>query len=502
MLSSEAQAWARALEADRGDAQLALLRDGSPRAAIEGTRLPEFFAGRVPLCFRDPAPARMLPALRAMGGKSPTLGQSSAWIERCWPELFERIATLLTGLIPVVHGELESAGESGRLACCSGPDRARPGVVFATVDHPLTLANALVAEAAHLELARLGLSDPHARLGEALAAVHVLELAVRGVEHWATLPEPLRIDASIVLDHARRSLADVLVRLATSHAEPPLIAALQARAARTLARAGGPRSLPRLSRAEFAELERLPDHPLCIEGVVASWPAFASWTPALLRDRYGDIEVRVRRGYEHAPRSLRLADFIDALGERSDWYLIDWGFEHVDPRLLDDYVVPSLFRSWHMELPESERPGLRSIYLGPPGSGSRLHVDVMMTAAWNALIVGRKRWMFAAPEQAAALGHGMVDAFAPDLVRYPEFASAEWFDHVQSPGELLYTPSGWWHQVANLEASLALTENFVNQHNYRAVLECPWDREHEDLREVGAALKRSILRALERNRLA
>ena len=34
----------------------------------------------------------------------------------------------------------------------------------------------------------------------------------------------------------------------------------------------------------------------------------------------------------------------------------------------------------------------------------------------------------------------------------------------------MFTPSGWFHAVLNVEDSIALTENFVNETNYLFVL--------------------------------
>jgi oxalate decarboxylase/phosphoglucose isomerase-like protein (cupin superfamily) len=36
---------------------------------------------------------------------------------------------------------------------------------------------------------------------------------------------------------------------------------------------------------------------------------------------------------------------------------------------------------------------------------------------------------------------------------------------VQRPGDIIYTPSNWWHQVRNETCTLALTENFINETN-------------------------------------
>jgi hypothetical protein len=41
---------------------------------------------------------------------------------------------------------------------------------------------------------------------------------------------------------------------------------------------------------------------------------------------------------------------------------------------------------------------------------------------------------------------------------------------IQEPGKIVYCPGNIWHAVWVLEPSLALSENFINEHNYKNVL--------------------------------
>lgn len=49
---------------------------------------------------------------------------------------------------------------------------------------------------------------------------------------------------------------------------------------------------------------------------------------------------------------------------------------------------------------------------------------------------------------------------------YPMLAEDERpLEMVQHPGEVVYVPSGWWHIVLNLEETVSVTQNFVDQAN-------------------------------------
>ena len=60
-----------------------------------------------------------------------------------------------------------------------------------------------------------------------------------------------------------------------------------------------------------------------------------------------------------------------------------------------------------------------------------------------------------------------VDAFNPDLKRFPKFAEAKAIEFDQHPGELLMIPTGWFHQAYNGEETMAVSSQVMNINNYK-----------------------------------
>ena len=233
-----------------------------------------------------------------------------------------------------------------------------------------------------------------------------------------------------------------------------------------------------LSRDEFMEKYGVPRKPVAILDETKDWKAMSLWTFDFLKSEYGLVEVKVRN-LNGEVQTITMGDYIDYInapnGRKTIFLEEGWNFADLHPELLTDYSAPLYFNNWLDRVPinKRRRSCWRWFFIGPQGSGSSMHTDTMDSSAWLTITKGRKKWIFFSPEDEPYLYEGKVDAFNPDLDKFPLFAQASPIHYTQHPGEIVYIPSLWWHQVLNETDCIALTENFVNETNsdlFRAYL--------------------------------
>ena len=64
-----------------------------------------------------------------------------------------------------------------------------------------------------------------------------------------------------------------------------------------------------------------------------------------------------------------------------------------------------------------------------------------------------------------------VDLMDPDFEQHPRLDGALVYEAVLEPGDVLFIPEGWAHQALNMEWSLMISSNYVDQHNRPEYLE-------------------------------
>ncbi|MBX2968305.1 MAG: cupin-like domain-containing protein [Cyclobacteriaceae bacterium] len=226
------------------------------------------------------------------------------------------------------------------------------------------------------------------------------------------------------------------------------------------------------SANEFSASNGLASYPLKITNVMTKWRLASLWNYDYLGNAIGTHDIFVAEQKNDPPTFFKttLSTFIQQVRSNEEGIQYSHFSHHLNSSLVLDYEIPEYFSCWYKKLPKSEQKLILSwIYMGTRYSYSSLHVDVYGTSAWNGVIIGKKMWLFYPPDQRSVLYNGEVNPFKPDYKRYPAFQEARPLVCIQSANEIVYTPSGWWHCVMNLEPGFALTENFINAINFEQV---------------------------------
>jgi hypothetical protein len=239
----------------------------------------------------------------------------------------------------------------------------------------------------------------------------------------------------------------------------------------------------RLSRQEFLENYYAKNTPVILTDMMDDWPAMSLWSPEYLKTKYGNVQVEIQSNRNSDPdyeincvqhkKIVKLSEYVDMVvsgGESNDYYIVanNSNLEREELKgLLDDiHMFPEF-------LDESDTKARVFFWFGPVGTITPLHHDPLNLMM--AQVYGRKRWRIISPEQTPLLYNyvgvfSKVDCENPDYNRYPLFKDVNIIETVLEPGELIFIPVGWWHQVKALDISISLSfTNFVfpNQYNYK-----------------------------------
>ena len=239
----------------------------------------------------------------------------------------------------------------------------------------------------------------------------------------------------------------------------------------------------------------VPGKPVLVDELLDQWPARTKWTRSQLLKLHGHRTVELSRSgdsivtenvysgnlldrllseMQHllgkqrvvsATRSINISQYLDLLDHdasnasdqtsRRALYL----FKKRNPlieHLSSDFVPITYFHQRNngiFDYPVDRRATNAIFYLGPQGSGTGFHVH---SAAYNALIYGRKRW-FLLPPRVPAVKDNSEGAWSEklsdqNLNRLPVRPLV----CDQMAGETLYVPEGWQHAVVNIEPSIGI----------------------------------------------
>lgn len=195
-----------------------------------------------------------------------------------------------------------------------------------------------------------------------------------------------------------------------------------------------------------------------VKNVSKGWDLQAS--TVLANENLRDIEVPVDEPGKDR-RTMRLAEFFE-LARTSTVHLKDWHLDRVG-ELGSMYSVPVPFQDdwlnfyWQVVSPQfSDSAGAPEddysfCYVGSNGTKTALHHDVVLSYSWSVSLCGKKKWTLWRPGEE---GNGKDAAL----------------EVTQTPGDAIFVPSGWHHQVDNevdplTGFTVSINRNWLNGFN-------------------------------------
>lgn len=247
--------------------------------------------------------------------------------------------------------------------------------------------------------------------------------------------------------------------------------------------------LPRFAREYMAKNE-----PVVIKGVTNAWPSNKLWIKRLdntpdfeyMSKEFGKSIVQVakcgERYFSDQKRvTMTLREFLEDMQANppcdhlSATYAKDWHFVREFPGCTAYYTPEQFADDWMAvywdalaAISNASTDDYRFVYVGPKHSWTPLHRDVFCSNSWSANVVGRKLWLLFPPDVVPCLVNdkGCVynvlseeqsEAF-PEIGRALKKCRVVW----QEAGEAIFVPSGWYHQVHNLEDTVSINHNWMN----------------------------------------
>ncbi|KAI8870836.1 Clavaminate synthase-like protein [Ramicandelaber brevisporus] len=201
-------------------------------------------------------------------------------------------------------------------------------------------------------------------------------------------------------------------------------------------------------------------------------------------------------------QSSHTGEFDSTKANKRLLYLKDWHCSLSVPSRSSESapVLPHFSDDWMDEFcaattcaNKDAKDDFRFVYMGSDGTWTPFHADVYRSFSWSSNICGIKVWVMFPPgqEQLYASSSSPSDGILSEMVydarssvqtnaEFPLLGAAKRFVVVQRPGQTLFVPSSWHHQVINVGATISINRNWCNAHNIDMV----WSSIRSDCRTV------------------
>lgn len=229
------------------------------------------------------------------------------------------------------------------------------------------------------------------------------------------------------------------------------------------------RSRDTLSVDEFNTTYRNKGVPVILREAIQDWPLFKMRKQDVI-SCFSELQGITRNGdyvkkvfsTERDFRTISMIDFIRSLDAPKSKEIIAGPPSYMGNNILPEKLLKLIKYPPYYEIHQYIPPRL---WIGPEKTFTPLHrddTDNLFVQIW-----GEKKFTLAAPHYRPSLGawatspHGGLDGCdfnpdAPDFNLFPTARDVVFLEIILAPGDILFLPEGWFHQVESLSTSLSI----------------------------------------------
>jgi hypothetical protein len=212
------------------------------------------------------------------------------------------------------------------------------------------------------------------------------------------------------------------------------------------------------------------ERPVVITGALEDWKPMKAWTREYVRGAKPNAPISVDRvvgegaAFDYEKGKLPVDDefpwerFVDTVFDgdpKGARYYLGQANLTTFPTLAADATPPPYF---------PYAPATKNLWIGSTGNVTKAHFDTEDNFLMQ--VRGRKRlllfpsteWRSLYPSSPLSIrpNFSQVDFAKPDRVRFPKFQDVTVYEAELGPGEMLYLPIYWFHEVYTLEGGISV----------------------------------------------
>ncbi|XP_077985372.1 uncharacterized protein LOC144440018 [Glandiceps talaboti] len=208
--------------------------------------------------------------------------------------------------------------------------------------------------------------------------------------------------------------------------------------------------------------------PLVFRGGAAHSSGLQKWTDEYLKERYGDLDVLIERKDEKRPQvklRMKISYFLERYKERN-WYIVSL----LPNEMRHEVEAPGCLLCGNFQKNLQEM----NLWMSNGGTASVIHFDADHNI--HCLLEGRKDFIMIDPyyniyldlykPEGAGSAFTSINVDSIDMLKFPAIDNVQWTWTTLLPGDCIYIPAEYVHQVRSYGRSISVTTLFTTHDVY------------------------------------